>query len=131
MPRGGGARVLVVDDDAAVARLTAGMLEGAGYRAVVVGGAEGALERLGRGERFDAVLTDVLMPGGMSGVALAGEVGRRWPEVPVLLATGYAGPEGAGPHGHPVLHKPFATSELTVALAALLAGRGQPRPSPG
>jgi len=45
----------------------------------------------------------------------------------VLLATGYAGAEGAGPHGYPVLHKPYATPELAVALGALLAARRAPR----
>ena len=85
------ARVLVVDDEAAVGRLAAGMLEGAGYRAEAVTGPEAALERLEGGERFDLVFSDVLMPGGMSGLDLAREVGRRWPDLPVLLATGRPG----------------------------------------
>ena len=55
------ARVLVVDDEAAVGRLAAGMLEGAGYRAEAVTGPEAALERLEGGERFDLVFSDVLM----------------------------------------------------------------------
>jgi CheY-like chemotaxis protein len=122
------ARVLVVDDDTAVRRLTVEMLEGMGWRAAAVGGAEEALELLGVGERFDAVLSDVLMPGGMSGVRLAREIGRRWPGMPVLLATGYAGVEGVEPHGFPVLQKPFATTELAIALKSLLARRTRPTP---
>jgi CheY-like chemotaxis protein len=100
------------------------MLEGAGYRAEAVTGPEAALERLeGGGERFDLVFSDVLMPGGMSGLDLAREVGRRWPDLPVLLATG--DPADAERGGFPVLRKPYATPELTRAAAALLRRSGR------
>ena len=99
------------------------MLEGAGYRAEAVTGPEAALERLEGGERFDLVFSDVLMPGGMSGLDLAREVGRRWPDLPVLLATGH--PADVDQGGFPVLRKPYATPELTRAVAALLRRSGR------
>jgi len=118
---GNGAKVLVVDDDPVVGQLAAEMLESAGYRAVAVAEPEAALDRLGGDEQFDAVLSDVLMPGSMNGVDLAREIRRRWPDLPVLLASGYAGSVDAEWQGFPILHKPFATSELAVAIATLLA----------
>jgi CheY-like chemotaxis protein len=122
-PGGRAARVLVVDDEEAVARLAAEMLEGAGYRAEAVTEPRAALERLEGGERFDLVFSDVLMPGGMSGLDLAREVGRRWPDLPVLLATGH--PADAEQGWFPVLRKPYATLELARAVAALLRRSGR------
>ena len=110
--------MLVVDDEAAVARLAAEMLEGAGYRAEAVTEPRAALERLEGGERFDLVFSDVLRPGGMGGLDLAREVGRRGPDLPVLLATGH--PPDAEQGCVTVLRKPYATLELTRAVDALL-----------
>jgi hypothetical protein len=59
----------------------------------------------------------------MGGVDLAREVGRRWPHLPVLLATGE--PADAERGGFPVLRKPYATPELTRAAAALLRRSGR------
>jgi CheY-like chemotaxis protein len=122
-PGGRAARVLVVDDEAAVARLAAEMLEGAGYEAEAVTEPQAALARLEGGGRFDLVFSDVLMPGGMSGLDLARGVVRRWPGVPVLLATG--DPADAEHGGFPVLRKPYATAELALAVAALLPRGGR------
>ena len=58
------------------------------------------------------------MPGGMGGLDLAREVGRRWPDLPVLLATG--DPADVEQGGFPVPRKPYATPELARAVAALL-----------
>jgi CheY-like chemotaxis protein len=113
-------RILVVDDDAAVGRLTVGMLEGSGHHAVAATDPETALQWLFDGERFDLVLTDVLMPGGMSGIDFGREIRRRWAKLPVLLATGYAGDEGFARSEFAVLRKPFTAIELTHAIKALI-----------
>src|SRR5215218_2011264 len=99
------------------------MLEGAGYEAEAVAGPREALARLEGGGRFDLVFSDVLMPGSMGGLDLAREVGRRWPDLPVLLATG--DPADAEHGGFPVLRKPYATPELTRAVDALLRRSGR------
>jgi CheY-like chemotaxis protein len=113
-------RILVVDDDPAVGRLTAGMLEGAGHQAVTVADPESALQHLSAGEQFDLVLSDVIMPGGMDGMDFVREVKRRWANLPVLLVTGYAGDINAIQRHFPVLHKPFTAVELMLAMKALL-----------
>jgi PAS domain S-box-containing protein len=123
---GSGARILVVDDDPVVGRLAAEMLESAGYHATATNGPDAALQRLVDGESYDAVLTDVLMPGTMGGIEFGREVRRRWPELPVLLTTGYTGRPDAERHEFPVLNKPFATSELVRALWELLAAQRRP-----
>jgi CheY-like chemotaxis protein len=91
-----------------------------------VAGPEAALERLEEGggrPAFDLVFSDVLLSGGMGGLDLAREVGRRWPGLPVLLATGR--PADTEQVGFPVLRKPYATPELTRAVAALLRRGGR------
>ena len=60
----------------------------------------------------------MLFPGGMSGLDLAREVERHWPDLPVLLAT--SDPADAAEGGFPVLRKPYATLELTRAVTALV-----------
>jgi PAS domain S-box-containing protein len=115
-----GLRILVVDDDAAVGRLTVGMLEASGHHAVAATDPETALQWLAEGERFDLVVTDVLMPGGMSGIDFGQEIRRRWANLPVLLATGYAGDVGFLQPDFTMLHKPFTAIELNHAIRALI-----------
>jgi PAS domain S-box-containing protein len=117
---GGGARILVVDDDEAVGRLVGEMLRGAGYEAAVVNRADDALTLLAEGAQFDAVLSDVVMPGSMNGIALGREIHRRWRDLPVLLATGHSGPGQTMSFEFPTIYKPFATPELTAALWSLI-----------
>jgi PAS domain S-box-containing protein len=120
-------RVLVVDDDPTVARLAVELLEGAGHRAIAVPDARAALELLerSRGADFDLVFTDVLMPGGISGLDLARAIRARWPLLPVLLASGYAGSyAGAAAQELPLVHKPYSEAELLRAVAKLSRGRG-------
>jgi DNA-binding LytR/AlgR family response regulator len=59
------------------------------------------------------------MPGGISGIELAERVRARFPELPILLTTGYS-EEVGGTHGFPVLQKPYELSSLADALKAVL-----------
>jgi CheY-like chemotaxis protein len=59
------------------------------------------------------------MPGGISGIELAQKVRRRFPELPILLTTGYS-EQVAGNHGFPVLQKPYEMKTLVEALQKLL-----------
>jgi len=79
--------VLVVEDNDEVSLITVEYLTELGHQAVAVGAAESALQELG-GRRFDAVMTDVSLPG-MSGIDLAKELVRRYPKLPVVIASGY------------------------------------------
>ena len=125
-----GLRVLVVDDHAAVGRLTVGMLEGSGHHPIATTDPAQALRWLSEGQRFDLMISDVVMPGAMSGIALAREARRLWPDLPVLLVTGYAGDGHLSQREFPVLHKPFSALELALAMRALFQRR-VPVPHPG
>jgi len=112
-------RVLVVEDDTVVAELAAGMLGELGFEATVAHSAKEALDRLAGGEKPKAIFSDIVMPGGISGIELARKVRDRFPELPILLTTGYS-EQVAGTHGFPVLHKPYELDSLADALSNLL-----------
>jgi signal transduction histidine kinase/CheY-like chemotaxis protein len=111
--------VLIVEDDELVGELAAGMFAELGFEAVVTHSAKDALERLAGGERPKLVFTDVVMPGGISGLELARKIRDRFPELPVLLTTGYS-EHAAGPHGFPVLQKPYEMESLVAAVGQVL-----------
>jgi PAS domain S-box-containing protein len=123
MERAAGRAVLVVEDNADVADFACTMLEGLGYATRRAGSAREALELLDAGETVDAVFSDVVMPGGMSGLDLAVALQRRLPRLAVVLATGYsdalAGWRGAMPAE--VLSKPYRLEEVAAALERALA----------
>jgi two-component system NtrC family sensor kinase len=120
-------RVLVVEDDVQVRQLACEMLEQLGYETMRVANAEAALGALAEGQTVDLLLTDVMMPGGMDGIALAAEARRRRPELPVLLSSGYAGaPSRVAAAGLPMLRKPFTLEELGAAIARATRGAEAP-----
>ena len=112
-------RVLVVEDDSFVAELAAGMLNELGFDTVVTHSAKEALERLSGEQRPTLIFSDIVMPGGISGLELARKVRERFPELPILLTSGYS-EHAAGSHGFPVLQKPYELETLTAALAKVL-----------
>ena len=112
-------RVMVVEDDAFVAELAAGMLNELGFEAVVAHSATEALEQLTSGEKPKLVFSDIVMPGGISGIELARKVRDRFPELPILLTTGYSENVG-GTHGFPVLQKPYELDSLAGAVGKIL-----------
>ncbi len=111
-------RVLVVEDDPDIAELATALLEQAGYRTRHVNNAGAALGLLDTGEAFDLVFSDIVMPGGMSGLDLAQALRARHPGLPVLLVTGFSAaalsPEA---RGFPIIRKPYDLRELTDAVA--------------
>jgi signal transduction histidine kinase/CheY-like chemotaxis protein len=107
--------VLVVDDEPLVLDSTAAMLEVLGHTPLPAPSAEAALALLDGAQGLVAVVTDHAMPG-MSGAALAAEIGRRRPGLPVIIATGHAG--AAEGHGAALLlAKPYGLPQLADALA--------------
>jgi CheY-like chemotaxis protein len=103
-------RVLIVDDDLAVGMMAARMLERAGYGVCLAFSGALALAALASGGYdFALVLSDIQMPG-MSGTDLAHEIQRGWPDLPVVLMSGYVSPETLAADGLgdvPLLRKPF------------------------
>ncbi len=108
--------VLLVEDTPSVATVATTLLHELGYDVVQAADADEALSRLEETRGIRAVFSDVVMPGPMNGIALAREVRRRRPGMPVLLATGYSR-ESERSVEFPVLRKPYQASELDIALA--------------
>lgn len=112
-------RVLVVDDDPLVLMNTAAMLEDLGHVVKEAASGSQALHVLRCAEPFDLVITDQLMPG-MNGTQLIAAIGRDYPGLPAILATGYADPT-EGEHADDVrLTKPFGQEELSRAIRTRL-----------
>ena len=126
-PLGTGQRVLVVEDNVEVGQFATQILQDLGYETVWAANAEAALERLGRdGGGFEVVFSDVVMPG-MGGLALAQELARRLPDLPVLLTSGYSHVLAQeGTHGFELLHKPYSADQLGRVLSRVV---GRPTPA--
>ena len=117
---GGAGRLLLVEDDDEVAALVSDMLDELGYEVTRVASGVAALGALANERPFDLVFSDVMMPGGMSGVELAREIRRRRAELPVLLTSGYAeaAAQEASAEGLRILPKPYRMEELSAFLLA-------------
>ena len=116
--------VLAVDDDPLVLTNTAAMLEDLGHTVIAVGSAREALAAL-ETQRVDLVITDHAMPQ-MTGHELAEQIRLTHPELPVVLATGYAElPPGVG-ETLARLAKPYSQAELARLLRDVLTVRERP-----
>jgi PAS domain S-box-containing protein len=122
-PASSGASVLIVEDDPVVAEFAAALVSDMGCRTHVVHSGGEAMKALAQGP-FDAVFTDVIMPGGMTGIELAKKIRSRFPELPVLVTTGYSEQALAHDAEFPILPKPYNFSDLCSAFEALLPDRG-------
>jgi signal transduction histidine kinase len=122
-------RVLVVDDDPIVLAGTAAMLEDLGHVATEVESAEQALKLLLSDASVDLVITDHAMPG-MTGTQLAKRIRQKWPELPVIIATGYAELPGELDPSVPRLSKPYRQQDLAAVVARLIGGQPGAEPAP-
>ena len=119
---GGWETILVVEDDEQVRDVAVEMIEELGYRVVTATNGPEALARLKTGEPIDMLFSDILMPGGMSGVALATEARKLYRGVGVLLASGYAADQRADlrASGFPLIEKPYRHDKLAQMLRIAL-----------
>jgi CheY-like chemotaxis protein len=104
--------VLIVDDSAEVAEVTSALFEHLGYDTLYRESAEAALKLLADGAKIDLVFSDIVMPGTIDGVGLANEIRSQYPNLPVLLTTGYSDAVGAAPADLRILRKPFDADAL-------------------
>ncbi|TMM51062.1 chemotaxis protein CheB [Sulfitobacter sabulilitoris] len=116
--------ILVVEDDPCVRRLTVMRLNELGYQVIAAEDGPTAIEVLRKNGDIDLILSDVVMPGGMSGFEVAEKALEINPDLKVLLATGYAKSERPG-NGEPatphkMLRKPYSLQELAQSLHELL-----------
>jgi PAS domain S-box-containing protein len=110
-------RVLLVEDNPDVAEVTARLLEQLGHSVLLAGSATAALTlwQGGSTERFDLVISDIVMAGEINGLGFARRV-RSAGGPPVLLVTGYSREAGAIGDEFPVLAKPYQLGELSQAI---------------
>jgi CheY-like chemotaxis protein len=118
-------RVLVIDDEAVILDLVAAMCQSMGYEVETALSGEEGLKHASAKE-FDVVLTDLAMPG-MSGLAVAREIRKTNPKVPIILVTGWGRtlqPSQIADAGiTDVLYKPFRIEQLTEAVKAVALTR--------
>ena len=111
-------RIVAVDDDGLVLMNTTLMLEDLGHTVFEAMAGPEALEIL-RKQQVDLVICDHAMPR-MTGAQLAEAIRNEWPDMPIILATGYAEiPEGAGIVDLPRLGKPFSQAQLAEAIGRI------------
>ena len=119
----GSERILIVEDREDVAHLAEMMLESEGYSTEVAFNAKEALAMLNFSP-FDLLFTDLVMPGGMDGLALAREARKRFPAVKVLITTGYSDIASEGDEANTgefaVLSKPYAMTDLSKKVRMVL-----------
>jgi two-component system NtrC family sensor kinase len=108
--------VLIVEDNAEVAEVTASLVEQLGYPTLRAENATDALNQLQRGEKINLVLSDIVMPGGMNGIALAQEIDNRYPQIPVLLNSAYSDMVQAAESRFVILRKPFQLPALEKSI---------------
>ena len=109
--------VLLVEDNARIAEITMPLLEDLGLTPAWAQDAEEAMAKLQEQDgQFSIVFTDVVMPG-MSGIALARTIAQRWPDLPVVLTSGYSDELTAGQGGDfDLIQKPYSRKALMATL---------------
>jgi PAS domain S-box-containing protein len=118
--------ILIVEDDALVRNYVTTQLASLGYKTIAAPDSRAALALVDKGEKFDLLFTDVIMPGGMNGRQLADEVAKRRPGMKVLYTSGYT--ENAIVHhgrldpGVLLLAKPYRKSQLARMIQQALTG---------
>jgi len=103
--------ILVVEDNPDVRQVAVALLEQLGYRTIEAETAAAALDVVSAGNGVALVFSDVVLPGHTDGLALARIVRDRYPNIPVVLTTGYAKVFDTNPE-FPVLRKPYQISAL-------------------
>jgi CheY-like chemotaxis protein len=121
---GKGETIMVVEDDPAMRQLVVTLLADLGYRTLDAEDGMTALEMINRGRRFDLLLTDVVLPRGISGPTLAGVAQKAMPGLKVLYMSGYTRDAmqhnrvlGDGVH---LIMKPFRKRDLAQKIRELL-----------
>lgn len=116
-------RVLIVDDDLLVLTGTAALVEDLGHEAIEVPSGAEALEVLASGTAIDVMVTDHAMPN-MTGLQLAHCVREKYPQMPIVLATGYAElPADPSLFGLVKLAKPCNQADIAMAIQTALSMR--------
>jgi nitrogen-specific signal transduction histidine kinase len=124
LARGSGETVLIVEDNDPLRRVAVRQLRELGYNVVEAGSAAPALDLM-EGDTIDLLLTDIVMPGGTDGFALAQQACQRWPRLRVVFTSGFTefqinGTARSLPDAARLLTKPYRREELAAAVRAAL-----------
>lgn len=115
--------VLVADDEASVRDFVERALNYAGFAVTTVEDGQQALEKL-QERSYDLLLTDIVMPE-LDGIALALKASKDYPEMKILMMSGYANQRQRAHNldvlAHEVLSKPFSLEEITRKVSKTLA----------
>ena len=115
--------ILVVDDEELIRNLVVTFLSKLGHSCITANNGNDALNKM-RGNKFDAVITDIKMPE-MDGIMLTREISRRYPEVPVMVVTAYDEEYSAGTAislgAREFIKKPFSLSEFLIRLQKMIS----------
>ena len=120
---GAGQLVLVVEDDAEVRQLACDMLGRSGYETIAAQDGPSALRFLTTRSDIALLISDMVLPGGMSGAELVSAMRHERPELPVLFVTGYSNDAVSNDpeiKDIKLLPKPFSESALAAAVGELL-----------
>jgi len=128
MARGNGETILLVEDEPDLLSLATRLLEDLGYRVVGASNGPAAIDAANREPRIDVLLTDMVMPGGMTGRQLAAELRALRPGLPVLYMSGYSDDidRDRGVAGSEVVAKPYDRPRLAAALRDALRAAMHP-----
>lgn len=123
--RGQGETILVVEDNPKVRKLSLERIRDLGFRVLPADSGDHAYRMLRDGVQVDLVFSDLVMPGALNGYDLAAKITAEFPNLKVLLTSGYASDVITGAMAHnrlyDILHKPYRQSDLARRLQALLA----------
>jgi len=120
--------VLLVEDNPEVAAASEALLEQLGYRVHMVAEPRVALQAVEE-NKFDLVLSDIVMAGPLDGLGLARAIRERHPDLPIILATGYSNAAKEAAAEFAVLRKPYQLADLS-RVVSLKCGRGRNRAIP-
>ena len=118
--------VLLAEDDAAVLIVATEALRILGYEVLTASNATEALAILNEGTHIDILFTDIVMPNGMNGIALAREARRLRPDIRVLLASGYSRDRMDADEDMAFITKPYHLADLSRQLEALKSAPTKP-----
>ncbi|HUL38959.1 MAG TPA: ATP-binding protein [Methanomassiliicoccales archaeon] len=128
----GTGRILVMDDDEEILEVLSTLLDGIGYSVVATKNGEGAVaayrKSISEGKRFDLVIMDLTIKGGMGGKEAIKEIAAFDPSIKAIVSSGYSNdPIMANPHEygfHAILAKPYTLQDLKEAINNILESRG-------
>src|SRR6201996_2189426 len=123
-PSGRGQRILLVEDNKNVGKVSNELLQDLGYTTEWADNAKAALDLLAANQRgFDLVFSDVIMPG-MNGVELATIIRKQYPHLPVVLTSGYSSALAeSAHHGFELIQKPYSVEALSRTLRRAIQER--------